>query len=63
MDIDYSASLEHELPDEAVGHSFIDVAAVNRGLLVLFPTSAVRFLLDLCAQTNLPMSSARHPDC
>jgi hypothetical protein len=37
MDINYSPSLQHKLPDQAVRNSFIYVANIDSSLFVLLP--------------------------
>jgi hypothetical protein len=41
MNIHYSTGLEHEFPDQAVRYSFIDIANVDGGFLVLLPVYIV----------------------
>ena len=42
MYIHYSTSLEHELPDQAVCNSLVDVAYVDSGFFVLLPIYIIR---------------------
>ena len=45
MDIDNPSSLEHELPNQTIRYSLVDVAYIDSGLLVLLPKF---ILLPLC---------------
>ena len=37
MDVDDSAGLEEEFPDQRIGDSLVEVADVDRGVFILFP--------------------------
>jgi hypothetical protein len=37
VDVDNATGLQHQFPDQLVGHALVEVADVDGGLLVLFP--------------------------
>lgn len=52
MDIDDTAGLKHQLPDELISHALVEVADIDGRFLVLFPGHGVSWssgLIAVCA--------------